>query len=119
MSGGIRCPSSYAKARSCPSRVEPGLPLGIGALGALLGDITRVDLQPGDGVLLYTDGVTECRMPDGSFSARSATRPLRARARRWRLTTRSGSPTSPPTAIEHSQGDLRDDATMLYLRWEG
>jgi hypothetical protein len=23
------------------------------------------------------------------------------------------------TAIEHAQGDLRDDATMVYIRWEG
>ena len=99
--------------------VRPGLPLGIGALGALLGDITRVDLQPGDGVLLYTDGVTECRMPDGSFFGEDRLQDLFAREHAAGASPHEVVRRLTRTAIEHSQGDLRDDATMLYLRWEG
>lgn len=99
--------------------VRPGLPLGIGALGALLGDITRVNLQPGDGVLLYTDGVTECRMPDGTFFGEDRLRDLFAREHAAGASPHEVVRRLTRTAIEHSQGDLRDDATMLYLRWEG
>jgi serine phosphatase RsbU (regulator of sigma subunit) len=99
--------------------VRPGLPLGIGALGTVVGDITRVDLQPGDGVLLYTDGVTECRMPDGSFFGEGRLRDLFAREHAAGSSPHEVVRRLTRTAIEHSRDDLRDDATMLYLRWEG
>ena len=99
--------------------VRPGLPLGMGALGPVVGDITRVDLQPGDGVLLYTDGVTECRMPDGTFFGEDRLRDLFAREHGAGASPHEVVRRLTRTAVEHSQGDLRDDATMLYLRWEG
>lgn len=99
--------------------VSPGLPLGMGALGPVVGDITRVNLQPGDGVLLYTDGVTECRMPDGTFFGEDRLRDLFAREHAAGASPHEVVRRLTRTAIEHSQGDLRDDSTMLYLRWEG
>ncbi|MEU6407030.1 PP2C family protein-serine/threonine phosphatase [Streptomyces sp. NPDC046985] len=56
---------------------DPSPPLN---LGVLTGDGYRVDVerfQPGDQLLLYTDGVTETRGADGAFY------PLAARLRRW------------------------------------
>ena len=98
---------------------RPGLPLGFGALGPVVGNITRVSLQPGDGVLMYTDGVTECRMPDGTFFGEDRLRDLFAREHAAGASPHEVVRRLTRTAIEHSQGDLRDDATMLYLRWEG
>ncbi|MGI5142160.1 PP2C family protein-serine/threonine phosphatase [Streptomyces sp. CA-106110] len=49
-------------------------------LGVLIGDHYRVEvesLRPGDQLLLYTDGVTETRDPDGNFY------PLIERLREW------------------------------------
>jgi serine phosphatase RsbU (regulator of sigma subunit) len=99
--------------------VRPGVPLGLGMLASVVGDLVETDLQPGDGVLIYTDGVTESRMPDGSLFGEERLRDLLARAH--------GAGASPQevvrrllrTAVEHSASNLRDDATMVYLRWDG
>ena len=99
--------------------VTPGVPLGIGGLGSVIGDITRVHLEPGDGVLLYTDGVTECRMPDGSFFGEERLADLFAREHAAGASPHEVVRRLTRTAIEHSQANLRDDATMVYLRWEG
>ncbi len=100
-------------------RVRPGLPLGLGALASVVGDLVETDLQPGDGVLIYTDGVTDARMPDGSLFGEERLCDLLAREH--------GAGASPQevvrrllrTAVEHSASKLRDDATMVYLRWDG
>ena len=85
----------------------------------VVGDIVEMTLQPGDGVLIYTDGVTDSRMPDGSPFGEDRLRDLLAREH--------GAGASPQevvrrllrTAIEHSATTLRDDATLVYLRWDG
>jgi serine phosphatase RsbU (regulator of sigma subunit) len=100
-------------------RVRPGVPLGMGALAPVVGEIVETDLQPGDGVLIYTDGVTDTRMADGSLFGEDRLRDLFAREH--------GAGASPHevvrrllrTAVEHSAANLRDDATMVYLRWDG
>lgn len=100
------------------SRVKPGVPLGMGAFAPVVGDIVETDLQPGDGVLIYTDGVTDSRMADGTPFGEDRLRDLLAREH--------GAGASPQevvrrllrTAIEHSATNLRDDATMVYLRWD-
>lgn len=98
---------------------RPGVPLGIGALGPVVGDMTQVQFQPGDGVLLYTDGVTECRMPDGTLFGEERLRDLFAREHAAGASPHEVVRRLTRTAIEHSRSDLRDDATMVYLRWEG
>jgi serine phosphatase RsbU (regulator of sigma subunit) len=45
----------------------PALPLRLMALGGTSGAERTVALQPGDALLLYTDGVTEARNADGEF----------------------------------------------------
>jgi serine phosphatase RsbU (regulator of sigma subunit) len=99
---------------------RPGLPLGMGEFGSVRGDVVEVDLEPGDGVLLYTDGVTEARTPNGDFFGEERLRDLLAREH--------GAGDSPQevvrrlvrTTIEHSaDAGLRDDASMLYIHWSG
>ncbi|MFD3583078.1 PP2C family protein-serine/threonine phosphatase [Streptomyces sp. NPDC058683] len=65
-------------------------------LGMLVGDPYHVDTYafgPGDQLLLYTDGVTETRDPDGSFY------PLLQRLRSW-------GPMPPPELLERLHQDL-------------
>jgi serine phosphatase RsbU (regulator of sigma subunit) len=96
----------------------PGAPLGMGGLAPVTGDVTEVLLQPGDGVLLYTDGVTEARSPSGDTFGEDALRDLLAREHR------AGGPPQETvrrlvrTARDHQQGALRDDASLVYLRWD-
>ena len=49
---------------------EPILPLGLGFQGGQL-EVGTEQLQPGDHVLIYTDGVIEARSPDGELFVRT------------------------------------------------
>ena len=97
--------------------VAAGVPIGLGTLGPVAGTPSEVALEPGDGVLLYTDGVTEARDPDGNLFGEQRLRDLLAREHH------AGGPPQEVirrlvrSALDHSQVRLRDDATMLYIRW--
>lgn len=91
------------------------------ALGMPVGDLplqpAQEMLEPGDRVLLYTDGVTEARTPDGQqFSAE----------RLVEFIERQSDPsTSAPETLRrlrhaimaHQRGRLQDDATVLLCEW--
>jgi serine phosphatase RsbU (regulator of sigma subunit) len=93
------------------------LPLGMGDLGVPAIPIRKVQLQPGDRLLLYTDGITEARAPDGSLfgedrlvdvieRARDDTHVLAEAVRRLMH------------AVESFQaGQFRDDATIVMVHW--
>jgi len=94
--------------------VEP--PLGLRMLGKEP-DVGQERLQPGDRLVLYTDGVVEARDSDGEFFAperlaefvtRQAAdaRPLAETLRRLNL-----------AILEHQQGELQDDATTVMVEW--
>lgn len=100
--------------------VEPGLPFGLGPTPTPQANEYTVGsyrLQPGDQVVLYTDGVTDARDPDGAgFGVR----------RLVDLLTRMDDPLLPPAEtmrrvvralLEHQQGRLTDDATLLSVQW--
>jgi serine phosphatase RsbU (regulator of sigma subunit) len=76
-------------------------------------------LEPGDCVLLYTDGVVESRTPDGEVFGIE---------RLIDLTQAQASNLLEPTEVvrqlvrsvlDHQRTELRDDATIVLVRWEG
>ncbi|MFC7923174.1 PP2C family protein-serine/threonine phosphatase [Streptomyces cinereoruber] len=96
---------------------EPDLPLGWGFLRETPPTEHTARLQPGDRILLYSDGVTEARSPGGDFygEERLADTVIRA--------TAAGAPA--PEALrrlvqglrQHQVHKLRDDATILLTEW--
>ena len=88
-----------------------GLPLGVGSPEDAYQVGTR-RLEPGERLLIYSDGVSERRTPDGRFGLEGVQRAL--------VTAPSRSASSAAASITAhvlaaSQGDLRDDATVLVL----
>ncbi|MEU3708038.1 PP2C family protein-serine/threonine phosphatase [Streptomyces anulatus] len=102
--------------RRLPQEENP--PLGLAELtGTGPARISRVLLEPGETVLLVTDGVTEARDRHGGFF------PLTAWAQKY-WTTGSSCGESPSTLLDrlmqaladHTAGHLNDDATLLAVR---
>ncbi|MGD3111230.1 PP2C family protein-serine/threonine phosphatase [Streptomyces sp. YGL11-2] len=88
------------------------LPVGLGGLpGAPDYEVETFPFEPGDLLLLYTDGVTEARDGDGDFY------PLAERAGTWS----SGSPRQVlrrlrEDLLAHTNGRLTDDAAAVAVR---
>jgi serine phosphatase RsbU (regulator of sigma subunit) len=96
--------------------VEPSVPMGVP-----FGDgpvvVGHEGLEPGDRVLVYTDGLPEARQPDGTFFG------LRRLAEFVERGAAAGLP-APETLrrlrhdiVAHQRGKLTDDATALLLEW--
>ena len=97
---------------------EPRPPLGLGHLvGGSSSDRGTEQLEPGDMVLLYTDGVVEARSPTGEFFGAHRLAELVG-------TQLAGGLSAPETMrrvvrelLTHHGGQLTDDATLLLLEW--
>ena len=102
----------------------PRPPLGLGSIPARpdsaadSGPVCSERLQPGDRVLLYTDGVTEGRAADGTPFGLE---------RLADFIIRHGSARLPPpetmrrlnrAITDYQQGRLRDDATVILVEWQ-
>ena len=97
---------------------EPGQPLGLlDLVGGTAPPVRREDLQPGDRLLLFTDGVDEARGRDGSFFGMQRLAEFVARQ------SASGEPTPEVmrrlqrAVLDHLEGELQDDATTLFVEW--
>jgi serine phosphatase RsbU (regulator of sigma subunit) len=96
----------------CDATVPFGLGTGIPA-------VSSRDLEPDDAVLLYTDGVTEAHAPGGEpfgldrladFLERESAGTHQPEELLRRLVR---------AVLDHQGGHLRDDATLLLVRWTG
>lgn len=95
---------------------EPTVPFG---LGTGVPAVSGADLEPDDAVLLYTDGMTDAHAPGGEPFGLDRLADL--------LERESASAHHPEellrrlvrAVLEHQHGQLRDDATLLLLRWTG
>jgi serine phosphatase RsbU (regulator of sigma subunit) len=94
---------------------EISLPLGIGGEVALAEEM----LEPADQVLFFTDGVIEARSADGEFFGVERLVDM--------VTRTSASATPAPETmrrlmhaiLDHQEGDLQDDATIVAVEWRG
>jgi serine/threonine protein phosphatase PrpC len=79
--------------------------------------IGREQLEPGDRVLLYTDGVLEARSPSGEFFGEQRLVDLMARNLSAGLPVPETLRRVIRALLEHQGGNLTDDATMLLIEW--
>ena len=100
-------------------RSRPTLPLGLVINGRPPTTVTvgREQLQPDDRVLLYTDGVTEARSPSGAFFGDQALIDLLRRNLAAGLPAQETMRRIVHALLDHQQGQLADDATLLLLEW--
>jgi serine phosphatase RsbU (regulator of sigma subunit) len=97
--------------------VVPGVPAGLGDLGRLIGSRNEATLQPGDGVLFFSDGVVEARDSSGEPFGDDRLRDLLAREHRANPSAQETIRRLVKASMDHAGRRLHDDATMLYLRW--
>ncbi len=94
--------------------VEP--PLGLG----LVGTCPRVHterLQPGDRILLYSDGVVEARDAEGEFFGTERLVDLVARQAAAGLPAAETLRRLNLAVVAHQEGALQDDATTVMVEW--
>lgn len=100
---------------------EPALPLGLGSLTGGSGPagfpVTTESLQPGDRILLLTDGVDEARTEDGEFFGRDRLADFAAREAATGLPTPEVMRRLQQAVLRHQVGRLQDDATTLLVEW--
>lgn len=97
---------------------EPSAPLGVG-LDTGVPQVGVETLEPGDRLLLYTDGVIEARGADGSFFGVERFGDLAVREAQSGLPAPEVLRRLGRAILEHQQGCLQDDATILLLEWAG
>ena len=97
----------------------PTLPFGISrTLGRDAAvHVQTEQLEPGDRLLLYTDGVTDIRSPTGEFFELHRLLDLLAANLAAGLPTPETMRRLVRSLLEHQQGPLADDATMLLVEW--
>ncbi|MDQ4132522.1 MAG: serine/threonine-protein phosphatase [Actinomycetota bacterium] len=95
-------------------RAEPSLPFGIGGLTL---PVAEHSLQPGDRVLFYTDGVVEARPSGGEPFGVERLVELTRRAMADHHTLAETARRLARSVVDHRQGTLEDDATIMLLAW--
>jgi len=101
--------------RVLDSLPHSGRPLfGLGGRQATIGEI---QLEPGDQVVLYTDGITEARDHRGEFFGLDRLVSLLHRHRADQLPAPETLRLVIRDVIDHQRGALQDDATIVLLGW--
>jgi hypothetical protein len=92
------------------------LPFGLGSSSPWVGSR---DLEPGDAVLLYTDGVVEARTAEGELFGQDRLVDLLEREAAAEQSAEELLRRLVHAVLNHQAGGLRDDATLLLLQWTG
>jgi serine phosphatase RsbU (regulator of sigma subunit) len=95
----------------CP----PTLPWGLDAGEAHMATET---LEPGDGVLFFTDGVTDAQAPDGVEFGAERLADLVGQVISEGLRPGDAVRRVVRAVVDYKTTELRDDATMVLVRWE-
>jgi hypothetical protein len=106
------------KALETQPRPPLGLHLPDDAGGARQLSVGTEQLEPGDCVLLYTDGVTEARAPDGSFFGEQRLADLIVRHLAAGLPAPETMRRVVHALLDHQRGRLTDDASLALLQWQ-
>jgi hypothetical protein len=91
-------------------------PLGIGAREAEVGEAA---LQPGDTLLLFSDGVVEARSPEGEEFGQDRLVDMWVKVSLARETPAETVRRLAHAVFDHQGGHLQDDATLLLVHWPG
>jgi serine phosphatase RsbU (regulator of sigma subunit) len=105
--------------------VEPILPFGLNAELGSDGDAEAPTyantgteaLEPGDIVVLYTDGVIEARSPLGEFFGAERLVDLLTRSLAAGLSAPETMRRIVRVLLEHHRSQLDDDATLMFVKW--
>jgi len=100
--------------KTLDSDVDP--PFGLGNAAKTM---ASERLEPGDRVLLYTDGIVDARSPDGDFFGVSRLVDLVTRAVAADLPVPETMRLLMHAVLDHPAGALRDDGTALLVEWKG
>ncbi|MBB4781251.1 hypothetical protein BJY27_002212 [Streptomyces rapamycinicus] len=98
-------------------RCPPGLPLGMGL--ELDATLCREQLQPGDRLVFYTDGITEARRPGGREFGLTRFVDFLIRRHADGLPVPETLRRLVGAVMAHHDGRLQDDATVLLCEWLG
>jgi stage II sporulation SpoE-like protein len=102
------------KELTAPVRVPLGINVGAGRAPVVM----REQLEPGDQVLMYTDGITEARDACGEFFGEERLVELTERAAAARLSAPETLRRLVEAVLDHQGGTLQDDASVLLVHWE-
>lgn len=99
---------------------EVFLPVGLAAAEPEgVHQVAEAVLEPGDHVLFFSDGVIEARSPDGEEFGRDRLADLAERAVAAAQKPAETMRLLGHAVLEHQNGMLQDDATLLLLAWQG
>jgi hypothetical protein len=93
------------------------VPLGLGHLNRSAPQVGSEQLEPGDRLLLHTDGVTEARDTHGGEFGLDRLVDLAERHHQDGLPAPETLRRISHAVLEHQRGHLQDDATLLLLEW--
>lgn len=97
--------------------IDPGLPFGMDLMPDVGYRVETEQLQPGDRVLLFTDGVTEAPSPTGDRFGEEHLVDLLSRNFAGGLPAPETMRRVVRALLDHQQGRLADDATLMMLEW--
>ncbi len=98
----------------------PRVPFGLGVLLDPEDPVAEPwveQLEPGDVVFAHTDGITEARGPDGEFYGTDRMYDVLGRSLNDGLGPAETLRRMVRALLDHQQGPLDDDATLLMVRW--
>jgi phosphoserine phosphatase RsbU/P len=79
--------------------------------------VTRLDLQPGDRLFFYTDGITEARNRDGEFFGLDRLLDLAERHAAGELPAPETLRRLVRAVLAYQEGTLEDDGTLMIVEW--